>query len=175
MLFHRKKRRVPKLNSSSTADISFVLLILFLVTTSMDVDKGILRKLPPLEPNNEQQKPQEMDRSAIMDLNIDSRNNLTCNGKIIDIGNLRRRIIDFITVTGPQKHVIRLNADPCSTYDAYFQTQNEIANAYLSLRDQEAQRRYGSNFNQCSEDEKASIAEAIPQRLAEVYHDKKTP
>lgn len=173
MLFQKKKRSVPQLNASSTADISFVLLILFLVTTSMDVDKGLHRQLPPLQP--EKEKPQQVDKSRIMTLHIDNRNNLTCNGDKVHIGSLRQKIIDFITVAGPQQHVIRLEADPASTYDAYFQTQNEIANAYLDLRNQEAQRRYGTSFARCSEDERAVVNDAFPQRLAEVYHEETTP
>ena len=169
MLFQKKKRSVPQLNASSTADISFVLLILFLVTTSMDVDKGLHRQLPPLQPTKDQQKPQEVDKSRIMTLHIDSRNNLTCNGAKVAIGSLRQKIVDFITVAGPRE------ADPASTYDTYFQTQNEIANAYLTLRNQEAQRRYGTSFARCSEDEKAIVSDAYPQRLAEVYHEEKTP
>ena len=112
MLFQKKKRSVPQLNASSTADISFVLLILFLVTTSMDVDKGLHRQLPPLQPTKDQQKPQEVDKSRIMTLHIDSRNNLTCNGAKVAIGSLRQKIVDFITVAGPQQHIIRLEADP---------------------------------------------------------------
>lgn len=175
MLFQKKKRSVPQLNASSTADISIVLLILFLVTTSMDVDKGLHRQLPPLQPTKDQTKPQEVDKSRIMTLHIDSRNNLTCNGAKVAIGSLRQKIVDFITVAGPQQHIIRLEADPASTYDTYFQTQNEIANAYLALRNQEAQRRYGTSFARCSEDEKAIVSDAYPQRLAEVYHEEKTP
>ena len=151
MLFQKKKRSVPQLNASSTADISFVLLILFLVTTSMDVDKGLHRQLPPLQPTKDQTKPQEVDKSRIMTLHIDSRNNLTCNGAKVAIGSLHQKIVDFITVAGPQQHIIRLEADPASTYDTYFQTQNEIANAYLALRNQEAQRRYGTSFARCSD------------------------
>ena len=49
-MFERKKRQVPSLNTTSTADISFMLLILFLVTSSMDIDKGLTRQLPPLTP-----------------------------------------------------------------------------------------------------------------------------
>ena len=175
MLFQKKKRSVPQLNASSTADISFVLLILFLVTTSMDVDKGISRKLPPISPEKEQQKPQKIDKSRIMTLHIDSRNNLTCNGHTTNIGSLKQKIVDFVTVAGPQQHVIRLDADPASTYDMYFQTQNEIANAYLELRNQEAKQRYGKSLADCNEEEKHEINTAFPQRLAEVYHEKKVP
>ena len=117
MLFQKKKRSVPQLNASSTADISFVLLILFLVTTSMDVDKGLHRQLPPLQPTKDQTKPQEVDKSRIMTLHIDSRNNLTCNGAKVAIGSLRQKIVDFITVAGPQQHIIRLEADPATKRD----------------------------------------------------------
>ena len=174
MLFQKKRRRVPRLNTTSTADISFVLLILFLVTTSMDVDKGVTRQLPPPDPKQEQKKPQEIDKSRILNLYIDSRNNLTCNGHPLPIGSLRQRVVDFVAVAGPQ-HVIRLEADPSSTYDTYFQTQNEIANAYQSLRNKEAQRRFGTTYRQCTEEEREQVSEAVPQRLAEVYHEEDAP
>jgi len=54
MFLKNRQRRVPELNTTSTADISFMLLILFLVTTSMDIDKGLSRQLPPPTPPEEQ-------------------------------------------------------------------------------------------------------------------------
>lgn len=64
MLFQKKKRSVPQLNASSTADISFVLLILFLVTTSMDVYKGLHRQLPPLQPTKDQTNRRKWTKAA---------------------------------------------------------------------------------------------------------------
>ena len=54
-MFARRRRTVPQLNATSTADISFMLLIFFLVTTSMDLDKGLTRKLPPVEKNKQEE------------------------------------------------------------------------------------------------------------------------
>ena len=52
----RSKRKVPGLNASSTADISFILLIFFLVVTSMDTDTGLARRLPnPPDPNQQEE------------------------------------------------------------------------------------------------------------------------
>ena len=60
-MFKRKKHIVPSLNTTSTADISFILLIFFLVTSSMDIDKGLGRVLPPLEPEEEQMEQADID------------------------------------------------------------------------------------------------------------------
>ena len=54
-MFARRKRTVPQLNATSTADISFMLLIFFLVTTSMDLDKGLGKKLPPVEKSKQEE------------------------------------------------------------------------------------------------------------------------
>ena len=64
MIFRRKRREVPGLNTTSTADISFMLLVFFLVTTSMDVDKGMNRQLPPKQ--DEKQEMMDVDRSKVM-------------------------------------------------------------------------------------------------------------
>ena len=78
MNFHHRRRSVPQLNTTSTADISFMLLIFFLVTTNMDVDKGITRQLPP---QGQQQSEQSfVEKSTVLDLQITGGNRLLVDG-----------------------------------------------------------------------------------------------
>ena len=70
MLIRRKQHETPGLNTTSTADISFMLLIFFLVTTSMDVDKGLLRQLPSPEPQKKEQQQSVVDKANLMALRL---------------------------------------------------------------------------------------------------------
>ena len=90
----RKRRRVPGINTASIADISFTLLILFLVVTSMDDDKGLSRMLPPVTP--EMQKPTEITERNVLQLEIDANDSLKINGEIADIASLKDRIKLFV-------------------------------------------------------------------------------
>ncbi|HEY9551544.1 MAG TPA: biopolymer transporter ExbD, partial [Prevotella sp.] len=75
MMIKKRRRQVPGLNTTSTADISFMLLIFFLVTTSMDVDKGLLRQLPPAQ-NNQEQQVSEVEKSTLMAIKITPANEI---------------------------------------------------------------------------------------------------
>ena len=86
-MFKRAKRKVPGLNTSSTADISFMLLILFLVTTSMEVDEGLERTLPPIE--KMQKETQSMvDERLVLRFHIFNDNKLRLNNKPITLATL---------------------------------------------------------------------------------------
>ena len=90
MIFRRKRREVPGLNTTSTADISFMLLVFFLVTTSMDVDKGMNRQLPPKQ--DEKQEMQDVDKSKVMSLSLSEEGLLTIDEKPADIDKIRRKL-----------------------------------------------------------------------------------
>ena len=92
----KKKRKVPGLNASSTADISFILLIFFLVTTSMDTDMGLVRRLPP--PPEEEQNEAEIDvkdRNALR-IKVNAAGNLMVNDDFIALDQLCDRAKEFI-------------------------------------------------------------------------------
>lgn len=163
--FHKK--RVPSLNSTATSDISFMLLIFFLVTTSMDVDKGLSRQLPPVSLEEEQQST-DVEEGMVMKLGIGADNSLECDGKAVPVTQVRRLVEDFVIHTG-KEHIIQLQSDRDACYDTYFQVQNEIAAAYNSLRDKRARKLYHRLFNECTVEEQRKLREEIPQRIAEVY------
>lgn len=167
MLIRRRRHDIPRLNTTSTADISFMLLIFFLVTTSMDVDKGLRRQLPPVQPEKVQQE-SLIDKKKLMELTITADNHLMLNGQPLDIRQLRSRAEAFVWDVG-QAHLISVSAAPESTYATYFNLQNELVAAYKNVRNRMAQQRYGRAFDACSQVQRDAIMELCPQRIAEIY------
>lgn len=188
MLRERKrKHRVPELNTTSTADISFMLLTFFLVTTSMDSDNGIHRQLPPM-PQEKQEEVAEAKRRDVLVVSIDADNRITCNGEEVAAGGLRAKVAEFVEnpkglATLPEKlprdipllgqcavtanHQIFIQADRAATYDAYFCVQDAIMAAYGGLRDRLARQRFGHGYAECSEAERQAVAAYYPMRLSE--------
>ena len=192
MIIKRRHRKVPGLNTASIADISFTLLILFLVVTSMDEDKGLTRHLPPV--NNEVQTPTEMLDRNVMRMEIAADNHLTINGEPADISQVRSQVMRFVDNPDnspllPEKHlieiyglgrcavtdghVIQIVADRDASYDTYFQVQNEIVAAYIQLRDRLARSRFHQSYATCSEEQRMALREYYPQRVAEEYTEGK--
>lgn len=161
MRFRKNKRSVPELNTTSTADISFMLLIFFLVTTSMEVDKGMPRQLPPNDPDKQEQT--DVDRTKVVTLSIKEDGSLIVeNGidlaagesqqyslpfKDKDAVTFRRNLKNFIITTGPE-HIVEIHTARDAQYEYYFSLQNEIVRCYRELR--------------------KSTKQDIPQRIQEV-------
>ncbi|KAA6336553.1 hypothetical protein EZS27_015298 [termite gut metagenome] len=185
------KRKVPDINSSSTADIAFLLLIFFLITTSMDTDSGLARRLPP--PPEQDAKKDEIDvkeRNVLVVL-INANNELKCGREIMDLKNLkafRERAKEFIanpnndsslpekspitvdffgTVQVTKDHIISLQNDRGTSYEAYFQVQNELVAAYNELRDELATEKWQQKYAQLTEDQQKAIRDIYPQRISE--------
>ena len=169
MLFRHRRRTIPALNTTSTADISFMLLIFFLVTTSMDMDKGLMRQLPP-DDSKQEEVELDVDKRNVLKLVLDGDNRLTVDDSIADIGQLRKRVMAFLAKCPDREHhVITVDVDPKAHYDAYFNMQNEIVAAYRAMREALARRKYGQPFNQCTDQQKEALRAFVPQRIAEVY------
>ncbi len=166
MIFRRKRREVPGLNTTSTADISFMLLVFFLVTTSMDVDKGMNRQLPPKQ--DEKQEMMDVDRSKVMSLALSEEGLLTIDEKPANIDKIRRQLKEFIVSTGPS-HIIELKTDRKCDYDTYFHLQNEIVRSYREIRDAAAKQQFGKPYSKCSVEQREQLMEKYPQRVQEVY------
>lgn len=158
---------MPGLNTSSTADISFMLLIFFLVTTSMDADKGMGRKLPPVDPD-QQQEQMDVDRSLVMSLRLSADGSLFLDGVPADVKQIRHKIKEFVVRKGPS-HIIELQTDRVCSYDDYFALQNEIVRSYREIRDAAAKKRFSCAFSQCTEEQKEKLNSDYPQRIQEVY------
>jgi biopolymer transport protein ExbD len=167
-MIKRRKHIVPALNTTSTADISFMLLIFFLVASSMDVDKGLLRQLPPADTKEE---PLEVDvsKERLMELKITGDNQLLLDGQSIEVSGLRNRVAEFVSRVG-SKHLISIDADPNSSYETYFKMQNEIVVAYAMVRNELAKRKFGQPLSRLTNDKRDEVKALLPQRIAEIYH-----
>lgn len=166
------KRKVPGLNQSSTADISFILLIFFLVTTSMDTDTGLPRRLPEWNPDEIEQEMKIKERN-VMTVQVNKNNEIHVkNGvvnRVIDISELKDIAKEFIdnpnnddklpvkedydiegygVVVTTVKHVISLQTDRTTNYEVYFQVQHELSKAYSELRDAWSKKTFGRSYGQ---------------------------
>ena len=153
----KKKRAVPGINSSSTADIAFMLLIFFLITTSMDTDRGLARRLPPPPENKEQKQLREKAKEFI--------------ANPYDDENLPEKHKKNIPLLGDcmvtEQHVISVQNDVGTSYQAYINVQNELVAAYNELRDELGKAKFGKAYNECSEDEQKAIREYYQQKISE--------
>lgn len=179
-------RATPEINGGSLADIAFLLLIFFLVTTTMDVDSGLSRKLPPILPVDMEKPPDIKERNVFIVL-INSKNQLQVEGRLMSINNLREEAKEFIAnkkdlealpekrekdveffgVYPISKQVISLQNDRGTSYETYIAVQNELAAAYNELRDELAMQRFGRKFEALGEKEQDAVKEIYPQRISE--------
>lgn len=163
------RHKVPFLNTTATGDISFMLLVFFLIITSMDTDKGLVRKLPPLE-NDKEERIADIDKRNVLQLTLTASGELSADNKPLKISELKEQVMTFVDKTADRhKHIIYISIDPDADYDSYFNMQNEIVAAYNTLRDRYSQRMFGHPYNRCSQSEKEKAIGIYPQRIAENY------
>lgn len=181
----RQNRSVPEINQSSLADIAFMLLIFFLVTTTMDVDSGIYRKLPQWV--TEDQKPPDINERNVFVVGININNDLFVEGAYAEIGDLKNRVMEFILnpldkdnlsekepkfVEGigdvmKSKGVVSLTNDRGTDYGAYIRVQNELVAAFNQLRDDYCSAQYGKKFKDLAEDVQKSVRDFLPTAISE--------
>lgn len=179
------KRALPEINAGSMADIAFLLLIFFLVTTTMDVDSGINRKLPPYQPDIETDPPPPIKKKNIFTVLVNSNDQLLVEDEYMDIRDLRDAAKRFIDNNGdgscqhcqgrqssessdnPGKAVISLQNDRGTSYKMFISVQNELAAAYNELRNELAERKFGKSFEDLTNEEQKEMKEAYPQVISE--------
>jgi len=153
-------RKSPEISTGSMADIAFLLLIFFLVTTTIETDSGINRKLPPIE---DQIDPPIIREKNIFTVVVNKYSQILVEENLTDIKDIRRLAMDFLDNGGgrgeeacdycqgdrnprssdnPDKAVISLKNDRETPYKSYIVVQNELVAAYNELRDREFKNRY---------------------------------
>jgi biopolymer transport protein ExbD len=174
----RNKRAIPEINAGSMADIAFLLLIFYLVTTTMDTDKGINRKLPPIEDELVQDPPPIKERNIFTVL-VNSNDQLLVEDEYLEINELRAKAMEFIDNNGdgsceyckgygvssssdnPVKAVISLQNDRGTSYGMYVKVQNELVAAYEDLRERYAEEEYGRSYRGMDPEEDEEIIKEI--------------
>ena len=189
------KRKVQEINAGSLADISFLLLIFFLVATTMNTDTGLMRMLPPMPPENQQQEEIKVKERNLFLVLISGSGNIMAGvpGKQeqIVLGQLKDMAKEFITnpmddENLPEKvdreidmadgskwtypvseGVVSLQTTRDTGYQAYIMVQNELTRAFNEVRDDVAQRKFGAKFSELNEDQRNAVSKAVPLKISE--------
>jgi biopolymer transport protein ExbD len=173
------RKELPEINAGSMADIAFLLLIFFLVTTTMDVDSGISRKLSEKPPENF--KPPVIKQKNILEVNLNRKNQMLVEDELMDIKDLKQFTIDFLDNGGgvgasdefgpgkicdycngeksisssdhPNKAIISVQSDRGTSYGMYITVQNQLLSAYTELRNRYAKQHITGQYKGMSYDD----------------------
>jgi len=182
-------KKTPAINSSSTADIAFLLLCYFLMTTTMGSHLGLNRRLPPMPDPSQKVEDQKINRRNIIVVKINSSDKIYAGTEAIDVTQLKDKIKEFLTNPAndpnlPEKEiqeiegyskgtyavskgVISLQNDRGTSYQAYIAVQNELVKAVNELRDDFCMREFGKKYNALDEDTQGVVRKCIPQNISE--------
>ncbi|MDR2585358.1 MAG: biopolymer transporter ExbD [Prevotellaceae bacterium] len=180
-------RPAGEINAGSMADIAFLMLIFFIVNSTMDVDAGLQRMLPPMPDESQQQEKVEVNRRNLFVVLITSSGRISAGGQLIDISQLKDKTREFILNSDdnpslPEKEmkdianfglypvskgVISLQNDRSTTYDIYIQVQNELIRAYNELRDEFSMQHYGKPFVRLEETQQKVVRTIYNQNISE--------
>lgn len=189
------KRKTPEINAGSQADIAFLLLIFFLVATTMNTDTGLTRMLPPMPPEDQKQEEIKVKERNLFLVLISGSGNIMAGvpGKqeLITLGQLKDKAKEFITnplddenlpekidkeITLPDgstwvypvsEGVVSLQTTRDTNYQSYIMVQNELTRAFNEVRDEVAIRKFGSKYSELTEDERNAVAKAVPLKISE--------
>ena len=180
-------RKTPEVPATSLADIAFMLLIFFLVTTTMDVDSGLERRLPQWVDPSQIEDDQQINERNIFVVLVNRNNDLLVEGEYLNIDELRDRAKEFMAnptnaETLPEKEpqeipyfgetmvtkgVISLRNDLDTRYGTYLAVQNELVAAINELRDELAREHFGKPYDELEVDQQNAIRDIYPQRISE--------
>ncbi|MEE1286454.1 MAG: biopolymer transporter ExbD [Ruminobacter sp.] len=184
----RAKKKVPEVNSSSTADIAFLLLVFFLCTTTMAVNKGLARRLPPPVPAEQKTEDLKVKERNVFVVLLNSNDQLLVQGEYTEVAELKDKAKEFIknesnaenlpekevieveyfgNVAVTKNHVISLQNDRGTSYAAYINVQNELVAAYNELRNDLAKAKFGQIYDDLNEDQQKAIQKIYPQKISE--------
>jgi len=169
------------------ADISFLMLIFFLMVTTMDKEEGLSRRLPPLPAEDQKVEDQKVNRRNIIQVKINSNDRLFAGNEMMDISQLKDKIKEFLTnpTDNPElpekvyteiegygsypvsKGVISLQNDRGTTYSKYIEVQNELIRAINEIRDEFSMQNYGKKYAKLDEDKQEIVRKAVPSNISE--------
>lgn len=168
-----KNRNSNEINAGSMADIAFLLLIFFLVTTQISEDRGILVKLPPW--SNEPPPDLKLNSRNVWSVLVNANNDLLVRGEPTDLSKLRARTKEFISnprkeidkADSPSKAIVSLKNDRGTKYGTYLEVYNELQAAYNELWNELSNRKFGKEYEFLSTEQKREVRAEIPLVLSE--------
>lgn len=186
-------RKTPEVPAASLADIAFMLLIFFLVTTTMDVDSGLERRLPQwVDKEQLDDNPEIKERNVFVVL-VNRNNDLLVENEYTRVDDLREKAKEFILNPAnsenlPEKEpkdipllgerqvskgVISLRNDLDTKYGTYLAVQNELVGAVNEVRDELSIEEFGKSYSDLNRDEQKAIRAAVPVQISEAEPKKK--
>lgn len=185
------KRKVQEINAGSMADIAFLLLIFFLVATTMNVDTGLARMLPPMpDPNVKQEENKVKERNLLL-VFVSSSGNIAAGGQSIDLRQLTEKTKEFILnpyddenlpekketefelpdgtkwVYPVSEGVVSLQNANDTEYQTYIRVQNELTRAFNEVRDQVSMHKFGKKYDDLEKGYKDVVAKAVQVKISE--------
>ena len=186
-----KKKNIPEINASSQADIAFTVLIFFLVVSTMDIDTGLVRMLPPMaDPNVKQEDIKVKERNLLL-VFVSGSGNIMAGGKVISLSALKDKAKEFILNPLDDKNlpekkvtdiempdgskwtypvsegVISLQNTRDTSYQRYIEVQNELTRAFNEVRDEVSMDKFSKKFADLNDAERKVITKAIPMKISE--------
>jgi biopolymer transport protein ExbD len=180
-------KKTPGLNTGSMADISFLLLTFFLLTSAIVTDEGIQRRLPPMLPP--EQKPPEVNEHNVLNIKVNMYDQLLVNSvpmaNVRDLKNFTKEfitnptndpnkpenVLKYIDELGESfrfsKGIVSLQNDRGTSYKKYIEVQNQLAEAFNELRDEFSQRKFGKTFANLNQNDKDGVQKLIPISISE--------
>ncbi|GHV02384.1 biopolymer transporter ExbD [Bacteroidia bacterium] len=182
------RRKIPEINAGSMADIAFLLLIFFLVATTMkSTETGLNRTLPPLaDPARPQQQLRIKERNLML-VFVNRFDQIMVGREAVDISQLAERTEEFILNSNDDPHlpekeqtqieflgiypvsrgIVSLQSDRGTSYDCYVRVQNELTRAFNEIRDRVAMERFGRRFTELNADRRDAVQRAVPMKISE--------
>ncbi|MBQ5727177.1 MAG: biopolymer transporter ExbD [Alistipes sp.] len=185
------KRKTPDINASSQADIAFLLLVFFLVATTMNTDKGLLRTLPPMPPEDVKVEDQKVKDRNVLLVFVNAQGNIMAGDKEMDIYGLKDKTKEFILNVNDDenlpekapteiempdgtkwtyevsKGVVSLQTTRDTNYETYIMVQNELTRAFNEVRNEVAMSKFQREFTELNDEEKSVIIDAVPLKISE--------
>lgn len=173
MLDKQQRREEPEINGSSLADIAFLLLIFFLVVTTIDVDAGIGLVLPPIPDDIE---PPPVRERNLLNILVNAQGMVLLDEEPAAISEIRQRIIDFVDnptndpnlSESPDDAIVSIKTDRRTPYNVYIDMLDEVMGAYIELRNVASQDRFGVPYSALEEDsaQQQEIRDMYPRRIS---------
>ena len=180
-------RKAPGINTGSMADISFLLLTFFLLTSSINTEQGIPRRLPPPKDENAKDIKADINKRNVLNVLVNFNDALWVNGEELNISQLKEKAKEFLENPANQanlpekeikeidnigefavsKGVISLTNDQSTSYDMYVQVQNELEKAVNELRDKVSVSYFGKKYDALDTALRKSVQKAIPMNISE--------
>jgi len=169
----KKHRMSNEINAGSMADIAFLLLIFFLVTTTIAEDKGVLVKLPPW--SDEPPPEMKLNSRNVYSVLVNAQNQLLVRGEPMKIEDLKENTKIFILnpqklenmSESPTKALISIKNDRGTKYQTYLEVYNELKAAYNELWEESAMAKFGKNLEELTNAQQREIRDAIPLVISE--------